>query len=93
MARIALSQAEPSSLTFSGAKGGPKRRSGFNRASAWPEAVCGIGAPNLHFHDLRHVGNMFAAESGTGLKDLMARMGHDILACWPGGIARRWRAQ
>ncbi|MEV4216668.1 tyrosine-type recombinase/integrase [Nonomuraea sp. NPDC049725] len=31
----------------------------------------------LHFHDLRHTGNMLAAESGAGLKDLMARMGHD----------------
>ncbi|MEV7969738.1 site-specific integrase [Sphaerisporangium sp. NPDC088356] len=31
----------------------------------------------MHFHDLRHTGNMLAAESGAGLKDLMARMGHD----------------
>ena len=33
--------------------------------------------PGLHFHDLRHTGNQFAARSGAGLKDLMARMGHD----------------
>jgi hypothetical protein len=26
---------------------------------------------------LRHTGNHFAARSGAGLKDLMARMGHD----------------
>ncbi|HUK68485.1 MAG TPA: site-specific integrase [Streptosporangiaceae bacterium] len=31
----------------------------------------------LHFHDLRHTGNTFAASSGAGLRDLMARMGHD----------------
>jgi integrase len=31
----------------------------------------------LHFHDLRHTGNTFAAVGGTGIKDLMARMGHD----------------
>ena len=31
----------------------------------------------LHFHDLRHTGNQFAARSGAGLRDLMARMGHD----------------
>lgn len=31
----------------------------------------------LYFHDLRHAGNHFAAGSGAGLKDLMARMGHD----------------
>jgi integrase len=28
-------------------------------------------------HDLRHTGNTFAAASGVGLRDLMARMGHD----------------
>ncbi len=33
--------------------------------------------PGLHFHDLRHAGNQFAANSGAGLRDLMARMGHD----------------
>jgi integrase len=38
----------------------------------WP-----IGARDLHFHDLRHTGNAFAAASGAGIKDLMARMGHD----------------
>jgi len=32
--------------------------------------------PGLHFHDLRHTGNQFAANSGAGLRDLMARMGH-----------------
>jgi hypothetical protein len=36
-----------------------------------------VGAEGLHFHDLRHTGNHFAAASGAGLKDLMARMGHD----------------
>ncbi|HEX6526583.1 MAG TPA: hypothetical protein VF070_42185 [Streptosporangiaceae bacterium] len=33
--------------------------------------------PGLHFHDLRHTGNQFAANSGAGLRDLMARMWHD----------------
>jgi hypothetical protein len=45
--------------------------------SAWPHAVRAIGAEGLHFHDLRHTGNHFAAASGASLKDLMARMGHD----------------
>ena len=31
----------------------------------------------LHFHDLRHTANQFAAQSGATLRDLMARMGHD----------------
>ena len=33
--------------------------------------------PNLHLHDLRHTGNTLAASSGSSLKDLMSRMGHD----------------
>jgi hypothetical protein len=47
------------------------------RPSSWPQAVRAIGAGGLHFHDLRHTGNHFAAASGAGLKDLTARMGHD----------------
>jgi hypothetical protein len=53
------------------------RRSNFNKMAAWPHAVHAIGAAGLHFHDLRHTGNHFAAASGASLKDLMARMGHD----------------
>ena len=34
-------------------------------------------SPGLHFHDLRHTGNTLAAATGTSLRDLMARMGHD----------------
>jgi integrase len=45
--------------------------------SAWPQAVASIGMPGLHFHDLRHTGNQFAANSRAGLRDLMARMGQD----------------
>ncbi|MEU1386096.1 MULTISPECIES: site-specific integrase [unclassified Nonomuraea] len=67
----------PGSLMFPGAKGGPIRRSGFNSRTRWVDVVSDMGLPGLHFHDLRHTGNMLAAESGAGLKDLMARMGHD----------------
>ncbi len=45
--------------------------------SGWAYAADSIGAAGLHFHDLRHTGNTFAAASGTGIKDLMARRGHD----------------
>jgi integrase len=31
----------------------------------------------LHFHDLRHAGNVWASKAGMSTKDLMARMGHD----------------
>jgi integrase len=68
---------EPGALAFPGFMGGPLRRGNFNRMSAWPHAVKSIGAEGLHFHDLRHTGNQFAASSGAGLRDLMARMGHD----------------
>ena len=60
-----------------GQKGGPLRRGNFNKMSGWPHAVRAIGVEGLHFHDLRHTGNQFAADSGAALKDLMARMGHD----------------
>ena len=39
-------------------------------------AVSKIGVVGLHFHDLRHAGNMLSA-SGASLGDLEARMGHD----------------
>ncbi|WP_202610563.1 tyrosine-type recombinase/integrase [Herbidospora solisilvae] len=68
---------EPGALLFPGAKGGALRRSGFNTRTRWVDVVKEMGMPGLHFHDLRHTGNMLAAESGAGLKDLMARMGHD----------------
>ncbi|MGR6912773.1 tyrosine-type recombinase/integrase [[Actinomadura] parvosata] len=69
---------EAGSLVFTtGIKGGPMRRSGFNKLSGWIEAVRVIRVPGLHFHDLRHTENMIAADSGAGLKDRMARMGHD----------------
>ncbi|GGP17059.1 hypothetical protein GCM10012278_83320 [Nonomuraea glycinis] len=41
------------------------------------DVVKDMGLSGLHFHDLRHTGNMLAAASGAGLKDLMAHMGHD----------------
>jgi integrase len=40
--------------------------------------VAAIGAPGLHFHDLRHTGNTLASRApGASLRDVMARMGHD----------------
>ena len=29
----------------------------------------------MHFHDLRHVGDLLVATTGASLKELMARMG------------------
>lgn len=64
-------------LVFTGARGGALRRSNFRRAVKWAEAVQAVGAPDLHFHDLRHTGNTLAASTRPSLRDLMARMGHD----------------
>jgi hypothetical protein len=41
--------------------------------------VARIGVPQLHFHDLRHTGNTWAAASGVSTRDLMTRMGHDSM--------------
>ncbi|TYK46195.1 site-specific integrase [Actinomadura decatromicini] len=68
---------EPEALVFTGKRGGVLRRANFRRATKWGETVTTLGVPNLHFHDLRHTGNTFAAESGATLRDLMERMGHD----------------
>ena len=40
----AFTGAEPGSLVFPGAKGGPIRRGNFNKMSGWPDAVRTIGA-------------------------------------------------
>jgi integrase len=64
-------------LVFTGIKGGPLRRSGFNTLTRWVDVVRTMGAPGLHFHDLRHTGNTLAADMGVSLRNLMARMGHD----------------
>ena len=64
-------------LVFAGPTGAPIWRSNFGKMSGWTHAVASIGAEGLHFHDLRHTGNTFAAAGGAGIKHLMARMGHD----------------
>jgi integrase len=69
----------PDALVFSLVSGLPIRRSSFNKLMVWKKATASIGVPNLHFHDLRHTGNMLAAASKPTTKDLMARMGHDSM--------------
>lgn len=39
--------------------------------------VEGMGLAGLHFHDLRHAGNIWASKAGMSTKDLVARTGHD----------------
>ena len=71
--------ADPDTLVFTGDKGGPMQRGNFNKRVKWAENVAAVGAPGLHFHDLRHTGNTFAAMTGASLRDLMTRMGHDSM--------------
>lgn len=67
----------PDALIFTSPKGAVLRRGTFNTLVRWVETVKKLGAPGLHFHDLRHTGNLLAAQNGASTKDLMARMGHD----------------
>ena len=60
---------------FVGAKGATVRRSNFQ--ATWRRAIKAVGLPaGFRFHDLRHSGNTWAAESGAHLRELMERMGH-----------------
>jgi integrase len=67
---------QPDDLVFTGPLGGVLRRGNFRRDSGWGTAVGKLAVPGVHFHDLRHTGNMLAAP-GASLGDLKARMGHD----------------
>jgi integrase len=68
---------EPSALVFTGDRGRAIRRTNFSQRVKWTATVRKIGVPGLHFHDLRHAGNVWAAQTKVSTRDLMARMGHD----------------
>ncbi len=62
-------------LVFVGEKGGPLRRCNFS--GRWAAALEAVGLDDgVHFHDLRHSGNTWAARTGANLPELMRRMGH-----------------
>jgi len=64
-------------LIFTGAKGGALRRSNFRTGTGGARRARRSDSQDWHFHDLRHTGNTLAAQTGTSLRDLMTRMGHD----------------
>ncbi|MCP2255686.1 Site-specific recombinase XerD [Prauserella aidingensis] len=69
---------ELTALLFTGERSGNAiRRPNFNQRVKWTKVVADIGLEGLHFHDLRHAGNVWASKTGMSTKDLMARMGHD----------------
>jgi integrase len=61
-------------LVFTSPGGGPLRHTNFRRRF-WVPALAAAGLPAMHFHDLRHTGNMLAADAGANLRELMERMG------------------
>jgi integrase len=68
---------EQDALVFTGVQGRALRRGTWSQRVKWTEIVTKLGIAGLHFHDLRHAGNIWASEAGMSTKDLMARMGHD----------------
>jgi integrase len=66
---------EPDALVFTGPLGGPLRRGNFHKVWTQARAEADVTTA-LHFHDLRHTGNTFAAGTGASTAELMARMGH-----------------
>lgn len=73
-------------LVFVGPRGAPLRRANFRRI--WLAARDTAGVPELHFHDLRHVGGTLAAAIGATSKELMARLGHSSTRARPDLSAR-----
>jgi len=62
---------------FVGPYGVTPTRRNFGRI--WGRAKKNVGEvvpADLHFHDLRHAGNHFAASSGASTRELMGRLGH-----------------
>jgi integrase len=68
-------KADPNAFVFTGAKGAKLRRANFQKHWCKATTVAGVDS-GVHFHDLRHTGNTWAAESGATLRELMDRMGH-----------------
>ena len=54
---------EPNALVFTTESGRAIWRGNFNKLTNWRTTVARVGVPGLHFHDLRHTGNTFAART------------------------------
>jgi integrase len=62
-------------LAFTSPGGKPLRHGNFRRGT-WLPALATTGLHGIHFHDLRHAGNLLVAHAGANLRELMERMGH-----------------
>jgi integrase len=65
---------DPSAVVFTGDKGAPITTQHWSKT--FREAADGVGATELHFHDLRHLAGTLAAATGASTRELMARLGH-----------------
>jgi integrase len=65
---------EPGAVVFATGTGTTPARS--NLGTTWRRACAAAGVPQVRLHDLRHVAQVFAAEAGATLPELMARLGH-----------------
>jgi hypothetical protein len=57
--------AERSGAALTGVKGGPIRRSNFNKLSGWPYAVRAIGAEGLHVQTFGTAETTWQASAGS----------------------------
>ena len=64
----------PAALVFATQHGTIPARS--NLGATWRRACTKAGVPQVRLHDLRHVAQVFAAEAGATLPELMTRLGH-----------------
>jgi integrase len=65
---------EPGAVVFATGTGTTPARA--NLGTTWRRACAAAGVPQVRLHDLRHVAQVFAAEAGATLPELMARLGH-----------------
>src|SRR5205823_4188512 len=70
-----FTQDQDEALVFTSPSGTPLRHSNFYRRT-WAKALEKTSLEGVHFHDLRHTGNMLTADAGANLRELMDRMGH-----------------
>jgi integrase len=66
---------DPEAVIFTSPSGGLLRHSNFYRR-VWLPALVATSLPCVHFHDLRHAGNVLVANAGADARELMERMGH-----------------
>ena len=69
---------KPEALLFPGSRTHAQMRP-LSLYKVWYEAREEVGLPTLRWHDLRHFAGTTAAQTGTTLADLQARLGHSTV--------------